>query len=437
MIKSFPENWQLLPLEDCMASIIDYRGKSPQKTASGIPLITAKIVKGGRIDKPEEFIAAEDYDEWMRRGLPELGDVVMTTEAPLGEVAQLDNQKVALAQRLITLRGKMNFLDNTYLKFLMQSDFIQEQLKARSTGTTVLGIRQSELRKVLLAIPPYAEQRAIAHILGTLDDKIELTRRMNETLEGIARVIFKSWFVNFDPVRAKIEGRDHSLPKHIADLFPESFEALKLDEIPVGWKVAAFTDTVEIIGGGTPKTSVQEYWNGNIPWFSVVDAPRDEDVFVIDTEKKITPAGVENSSTQMLAEGTTIISARGTVGTVALVGITMAMNQSCYGLLGKIGKYGFFTYFATHALVSTLRKRAHGSVFDTITRNTLAGVETIVPPPALVEAFEQTIAPFLKQIRSNLFQSTTIVAIRDALLPKLLSGEIRVKEAEKFIGRIV
>lgn len=123
------EGWITLPFEDCMAAIIDHRGKSPIKTSSGVPLVTAKIVKGGRIAKPEEFISEQDFDEWMRRGLPEPGDIVMTTEAPLGKVAQLDGQKVALAQRIITIRGKRDILDNTFLKFLLQSDPVQDQLR--------------------------------------------------------------------------------------------------------------------------------------------------------------------------------------------------------------------------------------------------------------------------------------------------------------------
>ncbi len=170
------------------------------------------MVKGGRIETPDEFIAESDYVDWMRRGIPERGDVVVTTEAPLGEVAQLGSERVALAQRLICLRGKPGIVDNDFLKFLMQSDAVQEQLHSRATGTTVLGIKQSELRKVVLPLPPIGEQHAIAHILGTLDDKIELNRRMNETLEAMARALFKSWFVGFDPVRAKAEGRDPACP---------------------------------------------------------------------------------------------------------------------------------------------------------------------------------------------------------------------------------
>src|SRR3989442_6801863 len=203
--------WTVRQLGDCMTAVIDYRGKTPRKTTSGIPLVTAKVVKGGRIEPLNEFIDVHDYELWMRRGIPEPGDIVITTEAPLGEVAQLGPERVALAQRLITLRGKPGVLDNTFLKFLLQSEGVRKQLRARATGTTVLGIKQSELRKVTLTLPPFTEQRAIAHILGTLHDKIELNRRMSETLEAMARSLFKSCFAGFYPVRAKSARRDPCL----------------------------------------------------------------------------------------------------------------------------------------------------------------------------------------------------------------------------------
>ena len=175
MGSNFPADWNLITLEKCMSVIIDYRGKSPKKTTFGIPLITAKIVKHGSILPPEEFIAPEDYDEWMRRGLPQAGDVIMTTEAPLGEIAQLDDRKVALAQRLITLRGRPNLLNNNYLKYAMMSEYVQAALRAKATGTTVLGIRQSELRRIELPIPPLSEQQAIAHISARWTTRSNLT----------------------------------------------------------------------------------------------------------------------------------------------------------------------------------------------------------------------------------------------------------------------
>ena len=289
------------------------------------------------------------------------------------------------------------------------------------------------IRHFALNVPAPSEQRAIAHILGTLDDKIELNRRMNETLEAMARALFKSWFVDFDPVRAKAEGRDPGLPQPLADLFPDSFEESELGEIPKGWAVQRFAETVEIVGGGTPKTSVAEYWNGGIPWFSVVDAPDGSDVWVVDTEKKISKLGADNSSTRLLPVGTTIISARGTVGKIALVGVPMAMNQSCYGLQGKCGEFGYHTYFATWDLIQSLQQHAHGSVFDTITRDTLAGVFTVTPGRALVEAFELRVQSLMEHLRTGLLESTTLATLRDTLLPKLISGELRLKNVEESL----
>jgi type I restriction enzyme S subunit len=216
-MSEFPEHWQLLPLESVMEAIIDYRGKTPKKRGHGVPLITAKIVKGGRILEPAEFIAEEDYDSWMVRGLPKIGDVVVTSEAPLGEVAQLTSSNVALAQRIVTLRGKEGVLNNDFLLCAMQSSYVQHQLEARASGSTVKGIKQSELRKVLLPIPPEDEQIEIAHHIKTLSNKIELNRQTNQTLEHMAQAIFKSWFVDFEPTRAKIAAKEEWARRSMSD----------------------------------------------------------------------------------------------------------------------------------------------------------------------------------------------------------------------------
>lgn len=187
--------WKEYKLIDVLDALIDYRGKTPKKVSAGIPLITAKIIKNGNIEQPTEFIAEEDYDSWMVRGFPRINDVVLTTEAPLGEVAQLNSSKIALAQRVVVLRGKEGILDNTYLKYYFLSHIGKQRLIARETGTTVVGIKQSELKKVLVDCPPYSYQKKIVSVLKSLDDKIELNRRINENLEQQAQAVFKHWFV--------------------------------------------------------------------------------------------------------------------------------------------------------------------------------------------------------------------------------------------------
>lgn len=180
-------------LENLLDKLIDYRGKTPKKTLSGVPLVTAKIVKNGTINGYTEYIAEEYYDKWMVRGFPKVGDVILTTEAPLGEVALLKEEKVALAQRIVCLRGKDNVLDNTYLKYYLQSGKGQKSLSARESGTTVTGIKQAELRRVDIEYPAYDDQRRIASILSSLDRKIELNNKINADLEEMAQAIFKNW----------------------------------------------------------------------------------------------------------------------------------------------------------------------------------------------------------------------------------------------------
>jgi type I restriction enzyme S subunit len=239
--------------------------------------------------------------------------------------------------------------------------------------------------------------------------------------------------VDFDPVRAKAEGRPTGLPAEISDLFPDSFEDSELGEIPSGWQCCPFTQLVDVISGGTPKTSVDEYWNGSILWFSVVDAPSGADCWVIQTEKSITHLGLDNCSSKLLPIGTTIISARGTLGKVCLTGQDMAMNQSCYGLRSIAANGEFFCFYLTKSLVEILEARAHGSVFSTITRDTLDGVSTISPPLEVIQSFNSIAGALLGKIKKNLEESRILGNQRDTLLPKLISGELRIPDAEKLL----
>ena len=301
-------------------------------------------------------------------------------------------------------------------------------LERMNSDSAVPGLNRSDAHARTLLLPEESEQRAIAHILGTLDDKIELNRRMNETLEEMARALFKSWFVDFEPVRAKMEGQDTGLPPDVADLFPERLVESELGEIPEGWEVGVLDDAIELLNGGTPRTSVASYWNGDIPWYTAKDAPSLSDIFAVDTERTITQAGVENSSTKILPAGTTIITARGTVGSLACLGIPMAMNQTCYGIQGAQGYSDFFTYWTIRKAVDELQSRTHGTIFDTITRQTFKIVDMVLPPVNVSEAFECTVNPIMKRILNNLHESQTLTVQRDTLLPKLVSGELQVRE---------
>jgi len=411
-----------------MAAIIDYRGKSPEKTKHGIPLITAKIVKGGRVERPEEFIAETAYNDWMRRGMPLPGDVVMTMEAPLGEVAQLDGRKVALAQRVITLRGKPDLLDNTFLKFLLQSTSVQNELQARGTGTTVVGIRQSELRKITLTFPPLAAQRAIAATLEGLDSKIELNQRMNATLEAMARTLFQSWFVDFDPVRAKIDGRAlGGLDAATAALFPEHFKHGDDDLLPVDWRRAAIEDVCAINAWTLGRN---DDWQ-NLEYVEISEVSRG-DIANVSTYSR----GDEPSrARRRLRHGDTVLS-------------TVRPDRGSYFLAlnppeNRVASTGFavltpstvpwsFLYAAlTQPEVSDhLGQMADGGAYPAVRPEIIGAMQVALPnEPGILDAFHRICAPLLVRAESNRAESRTLATLRDTLLPKLLSGELRVPDS--------
>jgi len=374
-----------------MAAIIDYRGKSPEKTTSGVPLVTAKIVKGGRIEKPDEFIAEEDYDDWMRRGMPEAGDVVMTTEAPLGEIAQLDGKRIALAQRLITLRGKPKVLDNTFLKFLMQSEFVQNQLKARSTGTTVLGIRQSELRKVSLVLPLHDEQLAIASVLGALDGKIELNREMNETLEALAQTLFKNQFV--DAAATKL---------------------------PKGWRAGTLGEVTE-----NPRRGIQpEEIKSSTPYIGLEHMPRR----CIALSEWGHADELESNKFEFERGEILFGKLRPYFHKVGVAPVDGVCSTDILVVRPKTPEwFGFVLgHVSSVELVNHTNAASTGTKMPRANWNDIARFEVALPPDSLAAEFTDLIRPMIDRIIANIHESRTLAELRDALLPKLLSGELRV-----------
>ncbi|EPZ9155732.1 restriction endonuclease subunit S [Enterobacter hormaechei] len=390
--------WVVKNLDEVVEYFIDYRGKTPVKTGSGIPLITAKIVKDGCLQTPTEFISVEDYPLWMTRGYPEVNDVVLTTEAPLGEVALIKNKNVALAQRIITLRGYKNILDNKFLKYWLQSEQGQYELESRASGTTVFGIKSSILKKIPISLPPYNEQVAISSVLYSIDEKIDLLHRQNKTLESMAETLFRQWF--------DVDSNEKWQEKNVLDIFT-------------------------LVGGGTPKTSVAEYWTDEIPWISGGDISSAHQGYLYRTEKSISLAGLQNSSAKLLPKNSTVISARGTVGKYALLARDMAFSQSNYGIVSKIGSYPFFIYLLVGFIVDDLLAAAYGSVFDTITTRTFESVNLKFPSLNSIEKFNKEVASLFNKKEINTSQIKILEKLRDTLLPKLMSGEVRVRYAEE------
>ena len=442
------DEWPTMSLREAGISLIDCEHRTPPAAEHGYPYVAIPQVKDGRINlNGVRRITHEHFDEWTRKANPESFDIVLSRRCNPGETGFVsEGLKFALGQNLVLLRSDGTKVLKPFLRWLVRGPRWWEQVdKYINVGAIFDSLKCADIPNFSLPIPPLSEQRAITHILGTLDDKIELNRRMNETLEEMARTLFKSWFVDFDPVHAKAALRNHTanrspldwtveharayldgMDPSIAALFPDRFVDSELGEIPEGWGVGALDDMLELLSGGTPKTSVAEYWDGDIPWYTAKDAPTPSDIFVVETERRITQAGIENSAAKILPAGTTIITARGTVGRLACLGIPMTMNQTCYGIRGVQGYPDFFTYMNIKMTVNELQQRTHGTIFDTITRQTFELIDAIIPPPKLADKFETVVQPIMSHILSNLHESRALTALRNTLLPKLVSGDVRV-----------
>lgn len=290
------------------------------------------------------------------------------------------------------------------LKYYTHSQPYYNWVRSFDTGGTRGNINAKVFGAMPITLPPRRQQDRIVEILKPLDDKIELNRRINANLEAQAQALFRSWFVDFEPFR---DG---------------PFVDSELGKIPQGWKVGNYTDIVEIKGGGTPKTGIQEYWDGTIPFFSPKDVGAS--CFVLDTEKHITAKGLENCNSSLFQTNTVFITARGTVGKVVMTGTEMAMNQTNYALLGKQNISQYYVYHITRQLVTRLLKKANGAVFNAITTRDFTSEQIIIPPFSTIRQFSDVVKPIYENILLNDVQSNRLSALRDTLLPKLMAGEI-------------
>ncbi|MDD5395608.1 MAG: restriction endonuclease subunit S [Thiothrix sp.] len=390
--------WRNVLLEDVAAEItVGYVGSmSSEYIDDGVPFLRSKNIEPLRINTDDIKYISQAFHQKVSKSRLTPGDVVIVRTGKPGSCAVIpDWLEDANCSDLVIVRcGKE--INNRFLAYYINTA-ATGHISAHLVGAVQQHFNVASARVLNIKLPTLKEQEEIVNILGSLDDKIELNRQMNATLEAMAQALFKSWFVDFDPVidnalaagnpipdelEAKAAARQalgdarKPLPEDIRSLFPNTFVFTEeMGWIPEGWEIRSLESLITLIGGGTPKTSTEAYWNGDIPWFSVVDAPNPSDVFVIETEKHITRFGVEKSSTKILPIGTTIISARGTVGKCAMVATPMAMNQSCYGIRGIDGISDTFIYYSIYLQVTDLQQKSHGSIFSTITRDTFKSIQ--------------------------------------------------------------
>ena len=313
------------------------------------------------------------------------------------------------------------------LAFLTHPD-VKGYIESFNAGGSRRAVTKGHIESFRLPLPPLSEQRAIARILGTLDDKIDLNRCMNETLEAMAQAIFKDWFVDFGPTRAKMEGRAGYISPKIWKLFPD-----RLDDEgkPEGWITSTIGEEVDVVGGSTPSTGEPGYWNGDLAWTTPKDLSPLTTPILLSTERMITTAGLAQIGSGLLPVGTVLLSSRAPIGYIAVAKIPTAINQGFIGMICRKRISNVFVWLWARANLSTILQHANGSTFQEISKKNFRPLPCLLPSSEILKAFNEIASPLFDRIASSTHEDRWLMQTRDLLLPKLISGEIRVLNVEK------
>ena len=462
--------WSLHSFSEAPVEIIDGdRGfnypKKSDFTESGYCLfLSTKNVTASGFDFAQRQFISLEKDTHLRKGRLERYDIIMTTRGTVGNVAYYDErvpyEVLRINSGMVIFRTQMNELTPRFLYYFLKSSVFNEQLLSLLTGSAQPQLPIRDIRRIQIPIPPLEEQNAIVYILGTLDDKIELNRKMNQTLEGIARALFKSWFVDLDPVRAKAAVREKhpewsnervsreaclrqakrgrqacpNLKPEIAELFPDSFVDSELGKIPKGWGVGSIEQCcAKIQNGGTPKRNQSDYWQpGTIPWLTSGEVRQ---TLIMETSNMISELGFERSSAKWMPRDSTVVALYGaTAGQVALIASDMTTNQAVCGLIPKPG-FRYLNYLSLDSSVGLLANLARGSAQQNISKSIVATVRIVLPNEHIVDVFDQMVAPVFDKWAANLRESKSLASLRDTLIPELISGELRIPDVGKVLER--
>ncbi len=426
-----PSGWTWSRLDDVSEGIFDCPHSTPKLTEIGPFVVrTQDIITGVFRADQAGHVSEETYAERIARVTPSHGDLLYSREGTyFGIAAEVPvNTRVCLGQRMVLIRPDRRQLDFSFLRYWLNSPIMAAHIHGYRDGSVAERLNLPTIRALPVLLPSLAEQKAIAAVLGALDDKIELNRRMNVTLEAMVRALFQSWFVDFDPVRAKIDGRlPNGADPETAALFPDAFQASELGQIPKGWEVKTAGD-ISVVGiGKTPPRKEHQWFSKNpadVPWMSIRDLGT-AGVFISGSSEFLTREAVDKFRVKSIPSSTVVLSFKLTIGRVAITDGEMLSNEAIAHFrlhpdtsICSLYLYCYLKGFGYDQLGST------SSIATAINSDMVRSIRILIPPKAIADAFGKAVEPLFEQIRINSRQSRTLGALRDALLPKLLSGDL-------------
>jgi len=400
-----------------------------QYVNEGVPFLRSLNVEPFNVKMDGLKYIAEDFHKKLNKSSLSPGDVVVVRTGKPGACAVIPNYlPISNCSDLVIIRCN-DLIRPRYLCYIINSVALYH-IDSHLVGAVQQHFNVGSARTISFYLPALATQDLILALLGSLDDKIDLNRRMNETLEAMARAIFKDWFVDFGPTRAKMEGRAPYLAQEIWDLFPD-----RLDDEgkPEGWEVSTIGEEVEVVGGSTPSTKEPDFWDGEINWATPKDLSSLSAPVLLETARKITAAGLTKISSGLLPAGTVLLSSRAPIGYVAISEIPIAINQGFVAMRCKKRLSNAYSWIWTLENIGLILQKANGSTFQEISKGNFRSIPVIVSSAKIRSAASDTLQALYRRIASNEIESRTLAQTRDLLLPKLMSGEIRVKDAEKTV----
>lgn len=466
--------WPLKSLEQLGVKLIDCVHKTPKEVEIGVPYIGIPQMKSGEIDfnaKPR-LISKEDFITWTTKANPKFGDVILSRRCNPGDTAFVPKDKpFALGQNLVLLRPDASKLHPGYLRWVTQGQLWWHEVERyKNPGAVFDSLKCADIPKFLVPEPPRNVQVLIDETLLSISDKISLNREKNKTLEQIAQAIFKSWFVDFEPVKAKIAAREALIAEYqtqsvkapspqeiaevekqaaiaaiagagdivlteqlqtLADLFPNQLVESELGVIPEGWEISEIGDEVAVVGGGTPSTKNSEFWDGGeVAWTTPKDLSNTTDKILIKTDRKITEKGLSKISSGLLPVDTVLMSSRAPVGYLALAKVPLAVNQGYIAMKCEYDISPEFVIQWCQSAMDEIKQRASGTTFSEISKKNFKLIKIVKPAKILVDSYSSVVCSLYEQITINIKQSNSLSELRDALLPKLLNGEIEITNKE-------
>ena len=428
------DTWPTKRLGDCIA--VNESTYSSKWDWGFVNYLDTSGITRNRISDIKTFVVGRDKIPTRAKRLVKPGDIVYSTVRPINRhhgIVSNPLPNLLASTGFAVIRAKPDIAATGFIYWFLVQDRVIERLQAIAEQNTSAypSINPADIENLALRLPPIIEQRAIAHILNAFDDRIELNHRMNQTLAQIVRTLFKSWFVDFDPVRAKMDGRwesDKSLPGLPAELyhaFPDQLSKSELGEIPEGWETTTMGQLATISGGSTPSTKNNAYWdNGAHRWVTPRDLSTLSVPVLLDTERKITNAGLGRIGSGLQPPGTVLLSSRAPIGYLAINEVPTAINQGFIAMQPKGDIPNSFLLRWCEANLQEILNRANGSTFLEISKTNFGSIRLVKPSTAPLSAFARIASHLHRKVVANEQTSILLAAQRDALLPKLISGEL-------------